>query len=102
MFGWALYTLFGDDICMVGTNKSTDVVFYSLTIIAIVLFSTEIILSSIVKPDYLFGFYFWLGTVTTLTMLMDIGWLWDPVISLGYSDPPNRTLDPIQLSKYSY
>ncbi len=78
---WTLYALFGDDVRALGTSKSADNAFYSLSIVAIVIFSTEIVLSCISKPDYLFSFYFWLDIVSTLTMIMDVGWIWNSVNS---------------------
>ena len=43
------------------------------------IFTVEIILSSFAKNDYLLGFYFWLDIVSTLTLLLDVGWISDAI-----------------------
>jgi hypothetical protein len=40
----------------------------------------ELIASSIAKPDYIFGFYFWLDLVATVSLIPDIGWIWNPIV----------------------
>eukprot|EP01022_Parablepharisma_sp_SALTPOND_P023258 TRINITY_DN4865_c0_g1_i1.p1 TRINITY_DN4865_c0_g1~~TRINITY_DN4865_c0_g1_i1.p1 ORF type:complete len:1061 (-),score=72.97 TRINITY_DN4865_c0_g1_i1:835-4017(-) len=72
-----LYALFGDDIRLLATNRYADGIFYSFTIVAMCLFSAEIVLLCICNPDYLYSFYFWLDLVSTLTMIMDVGWIWE-------------------------
>jgi len=80
---WTFYALFGDDIRMAGTNNTADPVFYSLTIAAMTFYIIEIVLSCIAKPDYLWSFYFWLDTISTITMIMDVGWVMEPIVSGG-------------------
>lgn len=82
---WTFYALFGDDIRMLSTDNRTDAIFSSLTIAAMAFYTIEIILSCISKPDYLWSFYFWLDVVSTATMIMDIGWLMDPILTGGGS-----------------
>jgi hypothetical protein len=82
-----LYALFGDDIRVLSTDKvqdlsfiyhkNGDAVFYGFHIIAMSLFSIEIVLASLCRPQYIFGFFFWLDVVSTLTILLDIGWFAD-------------------------
>lgn len=48
------------------------------------LFAIELVLTSIAKPDYFNSFYFWLDVVSTLSLLTDIGWVWDELV--GTSD----------------
>ena len=38
-------------------------------------FTFEIIFSSIAKPKYFNGFFFWLDVISTLSLLLDIGWV---------------------------
>ena len=78
---WTFYALFGDDIMLLTTNSSADPIFFSFTIAAMAFYTIEIILSCIAKPDYLWSFYFWLDLISTITMLMDIGWIMDPILS---------------------
>jgi len=69
-----LYALFADDVRVLITDKDGDPNFWILNIIALGLFSLEIIFSSICKEDYFNGFFFWLDVISTLTLLLDIGW----------------------------
>lgn len=77
MSGVTIWALFGDDIRILATSKDGDVVFYILTIFCFVIFSIEIILSTYAKPDYLFTFFFWLDLISTVTLLLDVGWVSD-------------------------
>ena len=72
-----VYALFGDDIRAVAFKKNADNTFYSLTSVCMFFFTLEIILASIVKPDYFLGFYFWLDIIATVSLVFDIGWIWD-------------------------
>jgi len=86
-----IYSLFFDDIRVLGTEKETDGVFYALTLIAMTLFIVEIVLASIVKDDYFLGFFFWLDVVSTITMIPDCGWIWTAVT--GGNASSNKTTD---------
>ena len=35
---------------------------------------------------YAWGFYFWLDLFSTVSLIPDIGWIWEPLLSLVYSD----------------
>lgn len=70
-----LYALFGDDIRILVTNASGDPVFWVFNIIAMFAFTVEILISSIVKKDYWLGFFFWLDVISTLSLVLDIGWV---------------------------
>jgi hypothetical protein len=75
-----LYALFGDDTRAIAFTKTADNTFYGLTTAAMSLFAIEIILASIAKEDYFLGFYFWLDTVSTVSLIFDIGWFWDAIL----------------------
>jgi len=99
---WTFYALFGDDIRRLATNSYADPVFYSLTIAAMTFYLIEITLSCISKPDYLWSFYFWLDTISTLTMIMDIGWLMDPLLSGGASTTAKNLKKVSVMTRYNY
>ncbi|CAD8081120.1 unnamed protein product [Paramecium primaurelia] len=67
-----LYALFGDDIRVAAFRLSADIVFDALNITCLIMFSTEIILSVIVKEGYFLSFFFWLDTISTISLLLDI------------------------------
>lgn len=72
-----LLALFGDDIRILVVDVSGDKYFYGATVVCLVIFSIEILLSCIVKKDYLFTFFFYLDLVSTASLLFDIGWFTD-------------------------
>jgi len=51
-----------------------------ITFISMMFFLLELILSSIAKEGYFLGFYFWLDLVATVSLITDIGWIWDEII----------------------
>lgn len=87
-----IYALFGDDIKTLGFPKSADDVFSSLVVICLFLFLTELILSFIFKPDYKWSFYFWLDLIATLSLITDIGWIWDSALGLDSGNSDNNSL----------
>lgn len=84
-----IYALFGDDIRLSATSKSSDSIFFSLTIVCIVIFSAEIIISSFAQDQYFFKFFFWLDLIATVSLISDIGWIWDPIV--GTSDSVGKS-----------
>lgn len=79
-----VYALFGDDIRMSVTDKSADDVFFSLAAACLALFSVEIVATFWVKPKYRWSFNFYLDLISTLSLIPDIGWVWQQMI--GSSD----------------
>jgi hypothetical protein len=80
------YTLFFDDIRSAAFNsKQTDQAFWGVTMGCFILFIAEIVLSSISKRDYFLTFFFWLDVVSTISMVPDIGFIWNPMIGEGNS-----------------
>jgi hypothetical protein len=75
-----VYALFGDDVRLAFTDVNADETFYAISSICLVCFSLEIILQWIVRPEYRWGFYFWLDFASTISLIPDIGWLWDPMM----------------------
>lgn len=72
-----LYALFGDDIRLIGVSKKHDGLFYTVSSITLCFFLIEIVLLSLAKPNYFLGFYFWLDLISSLSLVFDIGWIWD-------------------------
>ena len=66
-----IYALFGDDIRMLFFTREADYVFFDLTYLAFASFMVELLLSCVAKEDYLWGFYFWLDLLSTLSLIMD-------------------------------
>ena len=85
-----IWTLFSDDIKMLTTDKSADTPFSIIVIILQTIFLTELILSSICLDKYFLGFFFWLDLIATVSMLMDIHWVYNIMIE-GISDSFSTT-----------
>lgn len=70
------FALFGDDLrIMAFTGRgSADLVFSILNVIGMGIFTVEICGLCYTKPDYLFGFYFYLDVISTGSMILDIRW----------------------------
>ena len=75
-----IYALFGDDVRTLAFTKNADDVFYVITIVCMLFFSLEVLISSIAKEGYFLGFYFWLDFIATVSLIFDIGWLWDVML----------------------
>lgn len=67
-----LYALFGDDMRLILTEKKSDEIFDHITITAMGLFTIEIIAFCGGKPEYMFGFFFWLDIISTVTLVIDV------------------------------
>ena len=48
-----------------------------------IVFAVEIFFAAIAKEDYFNGFFFWLDFVSTISMIPDCGWIWDPLMGGG-------------------
>lgn len=74
-----IYTLFFDDIRSLSIDKEYDDIFFGITTGCFFIFAIEILLASFCKEYYFLTFFFWLDLVSTISMLPDIGWVWDYV-----------------------
>lgn len=81
-----IYALFFDDIRMLAFPKSTDDIFYGITLVAMIAYTIEIICASIAVDDYFLSFFFWLDLISTISMIPDCGWIWNPIISGSSGD----------------
>ena len=71
-----IYTLFFDDLRVICLPKSLDDLFFTMSSVAMLAFSVEIIASIYAVEHYVWSFFFWLDVISTVTMIPDIGWLW--------------------------
>jgi hypothetical protein len=73
-----IYALFFDDIRILLFPKEADNFFFAATLMGIILFTAEIVATSYSKDDYINSFFFWLDIISTVSMIPDCGWIWDP------------------------
>ena len=81
-----IYSLFFDDVRVLAVTVNEDNIFYIITCVCFAAFAIEIFFASISKEDYFLGFFFWLDVVSTISMLPDIGWVWDAMTGGGSGD----------------
>lgn len=91
MLAVTVFSLFGDDMRMLFFSPSSDAGITVLYASAFILFAIEMILNCWVKTDfsegltqvkgYLFSFFFWLDLLALLSMIPDIGWMWNSPVS---------------------
>jgi len=81
-----IYALYFDDIRILHFPKSSDDIFFGVTLFGMICFTIEILVSSYAKDDYMFSFFFWLDIVSTISMIPDCGWLWEPIIDTQAGD----------------
>jgi hypothetical protein len=82
----SIYSLFADDIRLVASYKSADPVFSTFAILVFLIFSVEIILTFLIDERYICGLYFWIDLVSTLSMLLDVHWIYDSIYELARND----------------
>ena len=95
-----IYALFGDDMRLLAFMKAADGVFMILNCIALGLFTVEICLQTYAKPEYFNSFFFWLDIISTLSIVTDIGPIWDEITGQGSGSETNAA-DAGQLARAS-
>ena len=86
-----IYALYFDDIRMITLPKNTDDIFFGITLFGMIAFTLEIFIASYSKNDYLYSFFFWLDVVSTVSMIPDCGWIWDPMIGDASANADDAT-----------
>mmetsp|Transcript_96193 Transcript_96193/g.271696 ORF Transcript_96193/g.271696 Transcript_96193/m.271696 type:complete len:1069 (-) Transcript_96193:42-3248(-) len=81
-----IYALFGDDFRLAATHKQMDIMFNILTIIACIVFTMEIIVSSLGQAEYFMGFFFALDVGSTATLLFDLTWIGNALFCASEDD----------------
>ena len=74
-----LYALFMDDIRILTCPIGVDEILWGVTSGAFGLFIFELLLSSLAMDGYLCNFYFWLDLIATVSLISDIGWIWNQI-----------------------
>lgn len=80
-----VYSLFFDDIRTIAFDTTKDDICYGITCFCFASFAIEIFFASMAKEGYFLSFFFWLDVVSTLSMIPDIGWIWDLMVGGGSS-----------------
>lgn len=78
-----VYSLFFDDIRTLALSNSQDDICFVVTSFCFVAFAVEIFFASLCKEVYFLTFFFWLDVVSTISMIPDIGWIWNAMVGGG-------------------
>lgn len=81
-----IYALFGDDCRLALTHKDMDIVFNVCTIISILVFTFEIVVSSLGQDEYFLGFFFMLDVGSTATLIFDLTWIGNAIFCSSDDD----------------
>lgn len=84
-----VYSLFFDDIRSLALDPVHDDICFGITCFCFVMFAIEIFFASISKEVYFMTFFFWLDVVSTISMIPDIGWIWNLMVGGGGSKAGN-------------
>jgi class 3 adenylate cyclase len=99
MTAWTVWALFGDDLRILMTSKPADSFFYVMAILALALFFFELSLNFYARKNWRFGFYFWLDFLATISLLPDIGWIWEPMSAAMFGTEAQEQQDAIAAGK---
>ena len=88
-----VFALFGRDVQLAYFPKSSDITFVVLTVLAMVLFTIEIIASTVGKAKYVGSFFFYLDVGATGSMLLDIQYFAERFVEACVCS--NSKLEPI-------
>eukprot|EP00931_Biecheleriopsis_adriatica_P060415 TRINITY_DN36286_c0_g1_i1.p1 TRINITY_DN36286_c0_g1~~TRINITY_DN36286_c0_g1_i1.p1 ORF type:complete len:1009 (-),score=203.90 TRINITY_DN36286_c0_g1_i1:122-2779(-) len=75
------WALLGDDLRILTTEKPADAGFNVLTLITLAFFTLEVLVASVCKEDYFLGFMFTLDCISTASLILDLTWVADNLIS---------------------
>ena len=95
---WCAFTctiLYSDLIRTALLPPAADPYFVAFTIVSMVVLAVEIILSSLVRPGYIWRFYMWMDLVASFSLLCDIPAFVDLVTFSSDDDDRHLTLERI-------
>lgn len=68
------YALFGDDIRILLASAPDDDFFFAATLMTLAFFTVELSIKSYAEPEFVGSVTFWLDLVSTLSLILDVGW----------------------------
>ena len=81
-----VYCLFGDDFRSAFASKEQDMGIYAIAFICFILFTLEFLGSCHAKAMYVGSFYFYLDLTATASLIPDIGFIWELMVSTTTSN----------------
>ena len=80
---------------MAATEKPSDIYFTVGLMICLILFTLEILGSSVAVDDYKYSFFFYLDIIATLSIIADVHFLLDAFIGIVGSPPQHLDVNVI-------
>jgi hypothetical protein len=75
-----LFALLASDFKTAFCPISVDFIFDLIQLVIMCIFALEIIFTAISKEEYLWSFFFWLDVIATLSIIQDVGFIFDSII----------------------
>lgn len=85
-----IYALTADDIRLITSERSADMVFNGFVILCMVVFGVEIVCSALGRDDYFPGFFFCLDVISTGTLVLDLSWVSDLINEQSTGTSPSN------------
>lgn len=76
------WALFAEDCRYMFLPKDVDQIWWGFTSFSLAAFTIEIIMAFYAKKEYRFSFFFFLDSLSTVSLLFDIGWFLNSITSL--------------------
>jgi len=86
MFTFTLFALFADDVRNAACDKASDNYFFAGSALCLAVFLLDLWLTAWLRPGFVGSFYFVLDLISTLSLIPDIGWIWEAIV-----DSPNSS-----------
>lgn len=77
------------------TTKNADPYFFAGLLVCFILFTTEILINTLVIDDFKYSFFFWLDIIATLSIIPDIRWIMDAISLITDSTPSYLSVNAI-------
>lgn len=88
-----VYVLFAPDVRLAATTADADAGFVTMTVLSFVLFAAELKAQAAARPGFKYSFFFWLDALATISLVVDMPFIMDPMIALfatiSSADPQN-------------
>lgn len=81
-----IYVLFISDINTAFMSTDSDVPISYTQLACFILFLIEIVMNVFVEKDYFMSFFFWLDIISTISILLDIDFIMNPLFNSGGTD----------------
>jgi hypothetical protein len=80
---------------LIATDKEADVYFKAALTVSFILFTVEILTTTLVIDDFKYSFFFYLDIVATLSLINDIPWLLNLIVIIVGQRPDYESVNAI-------